>query len=123
MRRIGEIGELTALLKGKYEHVVFYGHGYLLDRGGRAELKLSTACDNLISAQQFADALKGSSDVVDLLIAGCDSNAFAADLTTRLPKIRFGGIQAVRQDTIGGNAKAITEFRIEPRQVKWWGGK
>lgn len=61
--------------------------------------------------------------MLNVLIAGCSSNAFAADLSTRLPKIRFGGILAARVDTIGGNAKVITHFKIETKSVKWWGGK
>lgn len=57
VRSVCEARELATLLKGKYEHLVYYGHGYTLDRHGRSEIILSTACNNSISAQQFADAL------------------------------------------------------------------
>jgi hypothetical protein len=44
-------------------------------------------------------------------------------MTTRLPKIRFGGIAANRSDEIGGSSTGITTFRILPQTIKWWGGK
>lgn len=125
VRPICEAKELGALIKGGvYEHVVFYGHAYTFTTGSRNEMKLATACDKSISAQQFAEALQGSTGVKDVLLAGCDSNAFAADLTIRVPTIRFGGLMAKRNDDIRGNAKAIERFQILPQAVKWWrGGK
>lgn len=107
---------------GAYEHVVFYGHAYTATTGSRNEIKLATACDKPISAQPFAEALKGSTAVKDVLFAGCDSSAFAADLITRVSTIRFGGLAAARRDVIAGNAKAIDSFQILPQTIKWWSG-
>lgn len=123
VRRICEVKELGGLIKGgAYEHVVFYGHAYTFTTGSKNEIKLATGCDKSISAQQFAEALGGSTAVNDVLFAGCNSNSFAADLTTRMPKIRFGGLAAIRSDVIGGNAEAIHRFQILPQTVKWWSG-
>lgn len=124
VRPICHTGELATLLRaGTYDAVAFYGHAATLTTdsrlGSRSEILLFTACGEAISAKAFADALLGTS-VREVLLAGCSSNAFAADLSTRVSGVRFGGIPNTRVDTIAGNDAAITVFQITPQPVKWW---
>jgi hypothetical protein len=117
--------EIGALLKsGSYDSVVFYGHAFMFtieDRAGRRnEMRLQTACGRFITPSDFVDEIRGTK-VKTVLIAGCASNAFAADMSTQLDKVRIGGIQSSRTDEIGGDENSVTHFLIIPQAVKWWG--
>jgi hypothetical protein len=117
--------DLGALLRGRpYSSVVFYGHAFTFTletrSGKKSEMRLQTVCGGYITATEFADAIRGTS-VRTVLIAGCESNGFAADLSTRVEKVKFGGLMSRRFDEIGGDARAINHFRIIPQPVKWWG--
>jgi hypothetical protein len=87
------------------------------------QIQLQSACGKYLTADDFAAALLGTG-VKTVLIAGCTSSPFAADLSTRreFKGIRFGGLQGYRYDEVSGDEKAISHFSIVPQPVKWWTG-
>lgn len=117
-------GELGSLLKaGAYDTVVFYGHGRTFTTETREreinELYLETACGKYLTPSTTADALRGTT-ARTILLAGCNSASLAADLSTRLPGIRAGGLRHLRIDAIAGNPNAIFYLRITPQEIIWW---
>jgi hypothetical protein len=106
LKPICQLGELGVLLKtGSYDAVVFYSHAFTftLDTrdGKKSEMRLQTACGRFITPAEFAEVIRGTK-VRTVLIAGCASNAFAADVSTRVANAKFGGLASLRTDEIGG---------------------
>ncbi len=122
--------ELADLLKtGAYDTLVFYGHAFQVTTVGasnrtRSELQLESACGKYLTAADFEGALR-TSRVKTVLVAGCASNAFAADLSARpgFNGVLFGGLAAYRWDEIEGTNTAVSHLTIVPQAVKWWSGK
>ncbi|MES1204675.1 MAG: hypothetical protein ABUS79_01940 [Pseudomonadota bacterium] len=92
-------------------------------RGTKTEIVLQTAsggAKGIITAEEIARALQGAPAVKTVTIAGCASSPLAADLSTRVKGVKFGGFVANRIDEIAGDEKQVTHFQILPQALKWW---
>lgn len=117
--------ELKRLVSsGAFDTLVFYGHAFtftLIASGQKKnEMQLQTSCGAFITPAAFSEAIK-STYVRTVLIAGCASNAFAADVSTRVDGVTIGGLNGVRVDEIRGDQNIVSHLLIIPQPIKWWG--
>jgi hypothetical protein len=124
IKPICTIADLDGYLRlHKYDLVVFYGHAFVQTTVGRntttSEEILQSSCGRPLHANDWADAL-ARAGIGRTMLAGCNSESFAAQVYLRQPALHAGGLRYQRQDDISGDAAAINYFRIRSQPISWW---